>query len=277
MAEITAPQAPAVPTQTTQTPQVAPEPPRMLKLKLEGKDVELPESEVIGYAQQGKVATQRFEEASRMKKEAEQLMAFAKANPTEFFQKTGMNARQWAEEYLLGELQREAMSPEQKKAFENEERLRKYEATEKSQKETALKEQEARMTAEQRERYDKIFVQALSESGLPKTAFTVRRMAELQLLNIKNSYELSASQLAKLVREDYASEQKSLVGSLDGDELINFFGEDIVKKLSKAQIAKLKAKGIAAVSQSTNSQPRQSGEKELSWSDYQKRNRGRLK
>ena len=97
-----------------------------------------------------------------MKKEAEQLMAFAKANPTEFFQKTGMNARQWAEEYLLGELQREAMSPEQKKAFENEERLRKYEASEKSQKETALKEQEARMTSEQRERYDKIFVQALA-------------------------------------------------------------------------------------------------------------------
>ena len=277
MAEITAPQtstAPVNANQQSQAPaQAPPEAPRMMKLKLDGKDVEMSESEVMSLAQQGKVAGQRFNEAAKMKQEAESILKFAKANPTEFFNKTGMNARQWAEEYLLGELQREAMSPEQKKAFENEERLRKYEATEKSQKEQALKDQEERLTKEQRERYDKIFVQALTESGLPKTQYTVKRMAELQLLNIKNSYELTPSQLASMIKEDYAAEQKSLVGALDGEDLINFFGEDIVKKLSKAQIAKLKAKGLGAGVQAQNVPQRKSGEKELTWEEYQRQNR----
>lgn len=271
--------APAQPQQTQQQPtpaqqQAAVE--RRIKLKLEGKDVELPESEVIQYAQQGKVATQRFQEAAKLKQEAEQILQYAKANPKEFFEKTGMNARDWAENFLMEELTRDQESPEQKKARENEEKLRKYEDEKKQAQERAQKEQIERQTAEARERLDKMFVQALSESGLPKTPWTVKRMAELQLLNIKNKYELSASQLAKIVREDYVSEQKALFGSAEGDQLMDILGPDLVKKLSKAQIAKLKAKGLQTSKPVSSSRQSSSSNTEgMSWREYQKRNRGR--
>src|ERR1017187_418573 len=122
--------------------QPAPTPPRMMKVKIDGKEMDLPESEVLSGYQQGKVATDRFQEAAAMKKQADEIMKFAKENPKEFFAKTGMNARQWAEEYLIQELQNEAMSPEQKKARENEEKLRKYETEERSQAEKTRKEKE---------------------------------------------------------------------------------------------------------------------------------------
>ena len=64
-------------------------PERKLKVKIDGKEVEVSESEVIANYQQGKVASQRFQEASKMRKEAEAILQYAKSNPKEFFEKLG--------------------------------------------------------------------------------------------------------------------------------------------------------------------------------------------
>lgn len=248
--------------------------PEMFQLKIDGKDVKVSREEMIVLAQQGKVSTQRFQEASKLRQEAEQIMAFAKQNPTEFFKKTGMNAREWAEQFLVNELTVEAMSPEQRKARANEEKLRQYEAGEKQRAEKQKQEALERDTNTHRNRLDLMFTQALNESGLPKTPFTVKRMAELHLINLKNKLELEPTQLAKLVREDFAKEQKALMGGLDGDQLIEFLGPELVKKLSKAQIAKLKARANGSAPVTETKRPRSEG-KELSWDQYKARNRGR--
>lgn len=256
MASPTTPSAPSTNTSATQTtagttaqantpvPEAAPaktEAARTFKLKVDGQEVEMSEREVLDLAQQGKSANKRFQEASVTRKEAEQIIAFAKSNPAEFFAKTGQNARQWAEDFLLQEIQREQMSPEQKKAFENEQKLRKYEDTEKQTKEQARQDQMAKLEQQQMQSYDKLFVEALTASGLPKTPYTVKRMAELTLVNIKNKLELEPSQLAKIVREDYESEMKALYGQADGDTLLALLGKDAVKKLSKAQLSRYKS------------------------------------
>lgn len=248
---------------------------RNLKLRLDGKDVEMPESEVIALAQKGKVSDQRFQEASAMKRQAEEVLKFAKDNTTEFFKRTGMNARQWAEEYLVGELRAEQMSPEQRKAAENEKKLKEYESEKKQAADRAQQAEMDQLRQKHAENYNKLFVEALTKSGLPKTNYTVKRMAELQLVNIKQKLELSADQLAKVVREDYESEQKALFGAYDGDQLMEFLGPELVKKLSKAQIAKLKAKGVKTSVSGDQHKPKKSGEPEMTWREYQLKNRGR--
>lgn len=245
---------------------------RRMKLKIDGKEVEMSESEVVSYATKARAADQRFDEAANIRKEAEQVLKFAKDNPEEFFKRTGMNAREWAEQYLLREIERERMSPEQKKALENEEKLRKYEDGEKLRIETERKAQIAALEKQHLQNYDLMFTEALQKSGLPKTAYTVKRMAELQLVNVKKKLELKPDQLAKLVREDYASEQKALLSGYDGDQLIEFLGPDVVKKLSKAQIAKLKSRGVTP-RQTTPDKP--AGKRQLTWDEYKKQNRKR--
>lgn len=253
--------------------QASPQPEaRKMKLKIDGKDVEMLESEVISRATKAAAADQRFDEAARMRKEAEQVLQFARENPTEFFKKTGMNARDWAEQFLLKEIEREQMSPEQKRAWENEEELRKYKNNEKQQAEQKRKDEIAALEKTHLQNYDVMFTEALQKSGLPKTPYTVKRMAELQLVNVRKKLDLNADQLAKLVREDYASEQKALLSAFDGDQLIDFLGVDAVKKLSKAQIAKLKNR----VTSSRQIDPqRPAGKAPLTWEEYRKRNRGR--
>lgn len=247
---------------------------RKMKLQLDGKEVELPESEVIAGYQAGKISTQRFQEAAKMRQEAEQVLKYAEANPEEFFKRTGKNARQWAEEFLLKELQNEAMSPEQKLMRQYEEENKRFKEEKKNREEIAQKEVASRMEREHMLRYDQMFTDALKKVGIPKTTKTVKRMAELQLINVKNKYELSSDQIAKLVREDYEAENKDITGSMDGDQLLEFLGADAVKKLSKAQIAKLKAKGQSQV---LANQPRKSadGDATLTWEEWRKRNRGR--
>ncbi len=246
---------------------------RSLKLKLDGQDVEMPESEVIALAQRGKVSDKRFQEAAALKKQADDVMKFAKENPAEFFAKTGMNARQWAEEYLMGELKREQMTPEQRKAEENEGRLRKYEEQEKAAKEAERVADLEKVTGEHRDRYDKMFVEALNLSGLPKTAYTIKRMAELQQINLKKKFDLGADKLAKLVREDYINEHKQLFGALEGDQLLDILGPELVKKLSKAQIAKLKSKGVRTASAGGTGKTPGTQNQTLTWSEYQRQNR----
>ena len=214
---------------------------RMMKLKIDGQEMELPEGEVIKLAQQCKAADKRFQEAAVTRKQAEDIIAYAKSNPAEFFAKTGMNARQWAEEFLLGEIQREQMSPEQSKAAENERLLKEYQSKEKAAADKARADQMQALEQQHMQSYDQIFTKALGESGLPKTAYTVKRMAELTLINVKKGLDLEPMQLAKIVREDYQNEMKALYGQADGDSLLELLGKDAVKKLSKAQLSKYKA------------------------------------
>lgn len=247
-------------------------PPRLLKIKVDGKEMELPESEVLELASRGKASNQRFQEAAKMKREADAILKHIDDNPAEAFTKRGKDARKWAEEFLMNELKKEAESPEQKRARENEEKLRKYETTEKEQEQQRKDSEMRQAINEQRDKYDKLFTQALFESGLPRTPFTVKRMAELQKTNLKNKLDLSAPQLAKLVREDYVAEQKALLGSLDGDQLIEFLGPENAKKYSKAQISKLRARGTGGSGSGPARKPAQSNQG-LTWRELQKRNR----
>lgn len=247
---------------------------RKMKLKFDGQEQEMTEQEVISLAQQGKSSQKRFQEAAQAKKEAEATIKFLKENPREAMKQLGLDPRKFSEEYLMEVLTEEAMSPEQKAHRDMEKKLRKYEADEKALKEKEQQDEFQKLEARALEELDRTFVDALGKSGLTKTPWTVKRMAQLQMACIKKGYEPNATELAKILREDYIEEQKALFGSYEGDKLIEILGPDIVKKLSKAQVAKLKAspqkysKPVEKREQSTNPTP-SAGD----WKAFAKKNR----
>lgn len=247
---------------------------RTMRLKIEGQELELPESEVIALAQQGKQAGKKFQEAAQMRKEAEALAHLLKSNPKEALAKFGIDVRKFSEDTLVEMLERDAETPEQKKARENAERLAQYEREEKERKELERDSQLKALEEKHLKNYNEMFVQALEQSGLPKTPFTVKRMAELQLINVRNKLDLDPGQLAKLVREDYINEQKALFSSADGNTLMEILGADIVKKLSKAQIAKLKAQSPKFTKPDDDAKQASKSEKALSWKEIQRKNLG---
>lgn len=256
---------------------------RKLKLKLEGADVELSESEVIALAQQSGVAQKRFMEAAAMRKQAEQVLEFIHSNPKEALSRLGVDLRKFSEETLTEIIKREQESPEQKKIRETEEKLRAYEAKEKEEAEAAKqKEQQEKEAAAKRieeekqaatiKKYDDLFTEALAKIDLPKNAYTVTRMAQLARIQLKKGVQVDANIIAKLVKEDYAEEFKTQTAGKDGDALMAMLGPEIIKLITKAQIAKLKTKPqkfVTETAQPVAEAPKQPGR----WRDLQLKNR----
>lgn len=265
---------------------------RKLKLKMDGQDLELPEEEVIKLAQQAGVSNKRFQEAAAIKKQAEQVVEFLKANPAEALKHLGIDVRKFSEDTLMEMIKREQESPEQKQIREQQDKLRAYAQKEKELEEARIQreQEEARTKAEQEQsaktqkliqEYDELFTKALASSDLPKNAFTVKRMAELQRINVRKGMELSADQLAKIVKEDYENEHKERIsayktqdGKLDGAKLLEMLGAEAEKAIQKALVARVKArkeqKFATPVGESDAPKPKAQG----SWREFQKRKRG---
>ncbi len=249
--------------ESPKTPSAADKP--KWKLKMDGEDVELTEDEVIKHAQKSASADKRFSESAAAKKEAaeerkkvEQVLEFLQKNPRESLERMGVDLEKFAEEALAEIKARKAETPEQKKARETQEKLAAYEkkdaeAAEAEKKRKADEEVEAKKAADAEKeaaiikKFDDIFVSALTKSGVPKTPWSIARMATLQRINLKGKMNLDADKLAEVVKADYTKEFESRLpknekGEYEGDKLIEMFGEQIIAAITKAKIAKLKTK-----------------------------------
>ena len=58
--------------------------------------------------------------------------------------------------------------------------------------------------------------------------------------SLQRGYDLKASDVVHLVREDYQEDQKALYGSLDGDKLVEILGKDITDKIRKHGLSRRK-------------------------------------
>lgn len=227
---------------------------RRLKLKLDGAEYELPEEEVVRLAQMGAVSGKRFQEASALRKQAETVLEMLTKTPAAALKKVmdPKAYRDMLEQELMEIVKREAETPEAKEKREMQEKLKSYEQRERETAEAAEKQKQeaaaaAKAKAEQDKmnewvkKFDAVFTDALGKADLPKNAYTVKRMVELQRVNLKKGLNLDADSLAKIVREDYAAELKHWVGAAEGDKLLDILGTDLTGKISKAQIRKLKS------------------------------------
>lgn len=270
-------QAPTTPTQAAPAAPAkteAPNAPRTFKLKVDGQELELPESEVLSLAQQGKSASKRFQEAATAKREAQEIVQFLKSNPKQAFQKLGIDVRKFSEDSLMEIIQQEKMTPEQRTAAAERQELASYKEREKQAAEQAKTAKQDADTMAAAKVYDETFTKALAEKGVPKTPFTIVRMAQLTIAAQKKNLPIDASKIAQLVREDYQKEHNVLLDGLEGEDLLKFFSKDVLKKISKAQLAKYKAKGGTSATRATSPKTTESEPNPVqSWKEFTRRNR----
>src|SRR5690606_17627576 len=151
-----------------------------------------------------------------------------------------------AEEYLAEEVQLELMSPEERELYElrkwkqEQEQARQQEEMTAQQRAQQQQEMAARQQAQQF--YDKKISEVLSQSNLPKTPYTVKRVATLLKTALSKGYELPIETAVDMVRGDFANDVTAMAGALDGDALVKVLGPDIIKRLRKYDLDQIKAK-----------------------------------
>lgn len=223
---------------------------RKYKLKVNGKEMEreLTDSEIQRRLQLSYAADEKFQEAAMTKKQLETFVETLRRDPMSVLThpELGINFRELAEQYLTGEVKKELMSPEERELEELREYKRKQdEDRTKSEQEKQTKAQEEQLK-QYKERaakfYDTKITEVLSQSDLPKTPYTVKRVAEVLYSALQKGYDLDIPTAVDIVREGYQTDISQLYGSLDGEKLVKMLGEDISKKLSKHHLAQIKQK-----------------------------------
>jgi hypothetical protein len=219
-----------------------------MKLKINGQDVDLPEDEVKRRAQLYSGAEEKFRAAAEQRKQVQTFVEALKKNPMAVLThpELGLNFRELAEQYLVEQIQQEQMDPKERELEqlrkwkqEQEETKRAAEMEEMTKKERAAFEQQVQQA---RETYDRQIGEVLNQSGLPRNARTIKRVAELMHGALSKGYELPLEMAVDMVKESYTQDIKELVGNLGEEHFESILGDEFVGKLRKRDLARLKAK-----------------------------------
>lgn len=227
--------------------------PRKHRLNIEGEERDFDDAELareIAKIQKHYAADKRFQEAAKLRKEAEEREARLKDKPWDVLKEKGHDPRALAEQYLWEMAQQQMMSPEQRAIAERDAKLREYETREKQRAETeqnAKLEQEA---AHFRQQYEQTFVKALEHVGVtldgtdPLAPWALQQMAQLESLNAEHGYEAPPELLAQELNDQLTRGASLLLGKLEGEPLLaqlEKLSPDLVKKVNAATIARMEA------------------------------------
>ena len=245
---------------------------RQIKLKVDGKEeaMELPfevneeQAEWLKrHIQPAKAAQKRFQEVSQEKKRIEEAVKNFQKDPAAALEALGVNAHQFAEQFMINKLEEQNMTPEEREARAMKQKLAAYEDQEKQRKELAEVEKRKQLQAAKLKEYTEKITQALETSGLPKSDATQRRMAEYMLMNTQNNMDLPMESIVEMVREDYLADLKDMFANASGDQVLNTLGKDLADKIRKADLAQLKQAPKAKVPEIQNTTDKKKKEPEL--------------
>lgn len=221
--------------------------PQVWKLKVNGSEVEFDASDegrVKQAVQKGLAADAKFQEASTMSKRAEGFLRALKQNPEQVLAhpSLGINLREFAENYLYKQIQQESLTPEQRQQQAERDELERYRQTEQQRKAEADTRAREEMKERYRQDYAKQFTEALETGGVPKTDWTVQRMAQYMKQAISKGYKhVKPQDVVTMVKQDWINAQRQMFEHLDGDKLIETVGQDVADKIRKANLAKMQA------------------------------------
>lgn len=207
---------------------------------------------LISDYQKFKASDKRLLEATNLKRDYESqvekfknIVNTMKQNPqaTRHFLKQVYGSedaiRQFAEDYLWEQIQREKMSPEQRELEEYREKVKRYEEQENKKKMTEAQKAEEQRVQSYVNHYDKMFTDVLTKYELPKTPETIERMSRIMQGALKQGYELSAEELGELVEQSYEKEISTIFGKANPEKLAKMLGKN-AEKVREYQLSQIK-------------------------------------
>lgn len=216
---------------------------RKFKVKVMGEEREVDEKELIrGYSHQ-QAANKAMQEGLKSKKQAEEFISMLKDEGKlfEVLEKLGHNPRNLSEKYLMERIEEETMDPRDRELKYTKAELEAFKKRQEDEVKRAEAAKIAEISQKYAQEYTETFKSALTEEKLPVRKETIQEMAKYIKKATEIGFKMTAQEAAKLVKEDSLEKQKLLVGDLDGDALINYFGEDVANKIRKWDTSRVKS------------------------------------
>lgn len=230
-------------------PEAKPEPPKpsLKKVKVDGKEELVDEDELLRTYAKAKGAEAKFREAAEMKKQVDQFVEAFKRDPLSLLMNEGLpiDRKSLGEKLLLAELEREMLTPEQRKLQEYEAKLKDVETKEQQAKREAEERETEQKRELKRQEISQMFSKAMEFSSLSKdpetAAVAMRDMAMMLRAAKERGIEVSPEELARHAESKFYKGMRSLAETLEPADLIQVLGPDITKKIRKYDLAQLKS------------------------------------
>ena len=221
----------------------------IIKLTIDGKEIEYDISDRERLANDLQLAygsDKRFKEAKKLRGQALDLINKILENPEEILTNEALKARGFdfrdvAERFLYKQLQLEQMSDSERRAYENEQRIKKYEEQETLSKKQ-IEEQKINTLKEQyRESYQQQFISAVESTKLPKAPWVFSRMAEHMKTAIRKGYkDVTPLDVAPLVKQEWLEANRATLANVSDEELSEVLPKEMAERIRKQNIAKSK-------------------------------------
>lgn len=222
---------------------------KQLQLKIDGEDVleDLPfefDEEHSEYLkknlQLSKKAQKSMQEAATMKSQVQQFVELLTKDTKNTLKKMGIDPKEFAAQVIEEELKMEAMTPEQKKHAELETELNKIREERKKEKEEFDKRELERIQQQEYEKIDQKMSSTIEKSGLPKSTYVIKKMAQYMLDGAQMGVDLQPEDVIDLVKQEVHDDLKQLIQTLGEDKVEQFIGKETLDKIRKRNISRAK-------------------------------------
>jgi hypothetical protein len=254
--------------QATETPAQAER--RKLKAKVNGKEREVYEDDVLRDYQKYASADEKLREAAQKRKDIDRFYEQLENDPESLLNdpRLPINKQELAMKWLTEQIEHEVKyaDPKDRELDEIRRELEQFKNRDKEVEETKQQQEHRQLVEQRREAIATTLSEAMALSPLSKdpdtAAATLREMAMHMRLCKDAGYEITPQELAQHVEKKNIKTYHTLAGRLEGDDLISFLGEEIVQKIRRADLSRIKKSRevakpeVASEWETRNSQPR---------------------
>jgi hypothetical protein len=221
---------------------------RKLKAKVNGKELDVYEDEVVRDYQKYASADEKLREAAQKRKEIEAFYEALENDPESILndKRLPINKRELAMKWLTEQIEEELapQDPREAEYREMQKKLAEYESKEQREADTRAEQERRQLVDQRREMIANTLSKAMELSPLSKdpeiAAAALRDMAMHMRVCKEAGYDVSPEELAAHVEKKNLKSYHGLANRLEGDELISFLGEEIVQKIRRADLSRIK-------------------------------------
>lgn len=222
---------------------------KSFEVKVNGKskkvDLDLNnEEDIKKYVEKAMGAEEKFQEASVYRKQAEQLVDMLQKNPLVILKNPalGIDVKQLAEMILNEQLEEASLSPEQKRIKELEAAIKEREEKETNERKKRDDDTREKLTKEAYEKTEAEMINALDNSAIGASPYTVRRVADMMSALIEDGWEdVKIEQIMPYAEHLITQELTGHIGKNRApDRLEKLIGKDVLKEYRKSKITAVK-------------------------------------
>ena len=221
--------------------------PKYYKTIVNGREELVTLDQLISERQKARAASEKFQQAAALAKQAEERELLLKENPVEAMIAAGMSKQEIKQVLyeqamaLLEEDEEEAkITPEERRIRELEEENRKFREMQEQKEKERREQEEAEEIRKHEAELETEFVTALETTGVTPTPDAIQRIASLMYVAATNNYDMSAQEAAEIYQEEQMEIISNMLGGLEPEQLEKRLGKEAINKLRKYNISKIK-------------------------------------